>query len=343
MPDFKNPTTLTLQVNKKIPAKRFLSSFFAPEYLLTHDAEIDVVEGSRTVAPFKREGGKSTVSNRAGYGKAKVHCYEIDLKRHTNAFDVFQVQPGEIPVNSGMSANQRANYILGQDTFDLSNQIQRAIERMCSQAMFEGKYDILDEEGKKIDNIDFGLKETHGKTASTLWGSAGADVIGDLEYLDNIVGEDSGATVTDKVFGSIAWSKARGDKNFMKDFDRIHVGGNSLDFSAGRNGLGARLVGFHNGSRIWVYDEVYYVGNDKFNFVPKTKVLAISDSIAAKIKYGAVGNIKDGFFSAERFSRTYWDDDNEEQILQMKSRPLAVIQEIDALAWMTVAAEPDQA
>ena len=74
MPDFMNVATLTKQVNNNLPAKRFLSSFFEPVHLKTLNAELDTVEGSRVIAPFKREGAKRTVTKRGGYTKRPFHC-----------------------------------------------------------------------------------------------------------------------------------------------------------------------------------------------------------------------------------------------------------------------------
>lgn len=339
MPDFMNVATLTKQVNNNLPAKRFLSSFFQPVLLKTLNAELDTVEGSRVIAPFKREGAKRTVTKRGGYTKRPFHCYEISLERSTDAMDVFKAQPGEpSTVVDPMDPNDRQAYILGQDSLDLNNRINRTIETICSKALFDGKYDILDEDNKKIDGIDFGCKSSHKitKAGENLWTGNQADVIGDLSTLDTIVNEDSGLTVADKIFGSAAWNAARNNEKFMKDFDRLHVTGNSLDLAAGRNNLGARLVGFHNGCRIWVYDEIYKVGNDKVNFVPKDKVLAIGEGVAAKLYFGCVGNVKDGWFMGERFAKTFYDEDDEEQKLIVKSRPLAVLQQADGIAWAKV-------
>lgn len=339
MPDFMNVATLTKQVNNNLPAKRFLSSFFQPVLLKTLNAELDTVEGSRVIAPFKREGAKRTVTKRGGYTKRPFHCYEISLERSTDAMDVFKAQPGEpSTVVDPMDPNDRQAYILGQDSLDLNNRINRTIETICSKALFDGKYDILDEDNKKIDGIDFGFKSSHKitKAGENLWTGNQADVIGDLAALDTIVNEDSGLTVADKIFGSTAWNAARNNEKFMKDFDRLHVTGNSLDLAAGRNNLGARLVGFHNGCRIWVYDEIYKFGNDKVNFVPKDKVLAIGEGVAAKLYFGCVGNVKDGWFMGERFAKTFYDEDDEEQKLIVKSRPLAVLQQADGIAWAKV-------
>ena len=339
MPDFKNVATLTKQVNNNLPAKRFLSSFFQPVPLKTLDATLDTVEGSRTLAPFKREGTPNTVTKRGGYTGKPFHCYEISLERPTTAFDVFKAQPGEpSTVVDPMDPNQRQAFILGQDTLDLNNKINRTIEMICSKALFDGKYDILDEDNKKIDDIDFGCKASHKitKAGDYLWTGTSADVIGDLSDLDTIVNEDSGLSVADKIFGSEAWKAARNNEKFMKDFDRIHVSGNSMDLAAVRNNLGARLVGFHGGCRIWVYDEIYKVGSNKFNFVPKDKVLAIGEGVAAKLYFGCVGTPKDGWFMGERFAKTYYDEKSETQELVMKSRPLAVLQQADGIAWAKV-------
>lgn len=339
MPDFKDVATLTKQVNNNVPARRFLSSFFAPEFLKTIHAELDTVENSRTLAPFKREGAKMTTDNRGGYTKRPFHCYEIGLQRPTTAFDVFKAQPGEpAVVNDPMDPNARQAYILGQDSADLNNKINRTIEKLSSDALFNGGYKILDEDGNQIDSIDFGFKSTHKitKTGDDRWGKSGAKIITDLEKLDTIVGEDSGKAVMDKVFGSDVWATAQESESFMKAFDRINQQGNSVNGGAIRNGLGARLVGYYNGSRIWVYDEVYFANGQKYSFVPKDKILAIGEGASLVLYYGCVGNVKDGWFMGERFAKTRYDEDEETQLLIMKSRPLPVIREADAVAWAKV-------
>lgn len=339
MPDYKNAVTLTKQVNNNLPAKRFLSSFFLPVHLKTLDAQLDTVEGSSTLAPFKREGAPNTQTKRGGYTSRPFHCYEISLERPTTGFDVFKAQPGEPAiVNDPMDPNDRQAYIIGQDTTDLSKKINRTIEMLCSKAMFEGGYDILDEDRKKIDSISFSCKASHKivKQGDNLWTGTGADVIGDLEDLDVVVNEDSGLAVADKVFGSAAWKAARNNDKFMKDFDRIHVDGNNMNLASRENEMGARLVGYHNGSRIWVFNDTYKSGSDKVNFVPKDKVLAIGQGVAAKLYYGCVGTPKDGWFMGERFAKTRYDEDTETQLLVMKSRPLPVLQQPDGIAWAKV-------
>ncbi len=339
MPDFKNVATLTKQVNNNLPVKRFLSSFFQPVHLKTIEAQLDTVEGSSTLAPFKREGAPNTQTKRGGYTSRPFHCYEISLERPTTAFDVFKAQPGEPAiVNDPMDPNDRQAYIMGQDTTDLSRKIDRTIEMLCSKTLFDGSYDILDEDRKKIDSINFSMKSSHKitKTGDYLWGGASADIIGDLEDLDIVVNEDSGLSVADKVFGSAAWKAARNNEKFMKDFDRLHVEGNNMNLASRENDFGARLVGYHNGSRIWVFNDTYKSGSEKVNFVPKDKVLAIGQGVAAKLYYGCVGTPKDGWFMGERFAKTRYDEETETQLLVMKSRPLPVLQQPDGIAWAKV-------
>lgn len=339
MPDYMNVATLTKQVNKTLPPKRFLSSFFQTVTLKTIEAKLDTVEGSSLIAPFKREGAKRTTTKRAGYTRRPFNCYEIALERPTDAFDVFQAQPGEPGlVIDPMDPNDRQSYILGNDTADLNNRINRTIEMICSKALFEGGYEILDEEGKKIDSISFDVKNSHKitKTGTALWTGEAADVVGDLMDLDTVVSEDSELAVADKVFGSAAWKAASTNEKFMKEFDRVHVSGNSLDLGGGVNQNGAKLVGYHKGCRIWTYDGTYTVNKNKVNLVPKDKVLAIGEGVAAKLYFGCVGNVKDGWFRAERFAKTYYDEDEEVQKLIMKSRPLAVLQQPDGIAWAKV-------
>ena len=339
MPDYMNVATLTTQVNKNLPPKRFLSSFFQTVTLKTLEAKLDTVEGSNLIAPFKRDGSKRTLTKRKGYNRRPFNCYEIALERPTDAFDVFKARPGEPGlVIDPMDANERQSYILGNDTTDLNNRINRTIEMICSKTFFEGGYEIFDEEGKKIDSISFDIKDSHKikKTGTALWTGEAADVVGDLDDLDTVVGEDSELSVKDKIFGSAAWKAASTNEKFMKEFDRIHVNGNSLDLGGGVNQNGAKLVGYHKGCRIWTYDGTYTFNKTKYNLIPKDKVLAIGENVAAKLYFGCVGNVKDGWYRAERFAKTIYDEDEEVQKLIMKSRPLAVLQQPDGIAWAKV-------
>lgn len=336
--NFEDVKTLTDTVNKQLPAHRFLTSFFAPVNLRTLDARLDVIENTNTIAPFKREGAKNTLTTRQGFTQRSFHCYEIGLDRPTTAMDVFKAQPGEPSlVVDPMSPDQRQAVILGRDTTELNNRINRTIEVLSSRALFEGGYAILDEEGKKIDSIDFGFAEDHKLIAqgSSTWAGANADVTGDLDKLEEVVGTDSNKSVGDYFFGAAAWSAAKKSKAFIKNFDAINVVGNKLELGAPRTGLGARLVGVYNGARVWLYDGAYNDGEKKL-FVPTDKVLALGEGADLKLYFGCVGNNKDGFFVGERFSKLKWNDEEEVYKLSIKSRPLPVIREAEAIAWAKV-------
>lgn len=338
--DLMEVKTLTKQVNDNVPPGRFLSSFFVKDFLRTIHAELDVVTGTKKIVPYVREGGKATRSYRQGYEKRPFKCYEIKIERPTTAFDAFKALPGEPAVLiDPMDPNQRVASLVGSDTAEISNDINRTIEYICAKALFDGKYDIFDEEGLKIDDIDFGFKDSHKVVLSGTkkWGANAADVITDLDAMDALVSE-SGRTVKDKIFGAKAWAEARKDEAFMKDFDRIHVEGNTMSLTNDKDDRGAIFKGVHNGSRIWVYNEkcIPVGSTTAVPMVPTNKVLAIGEGASLRIKYGCVGNVKDGFFVGERFAKTRYDENTEEQLLQLKSRPLPVVQEADAIAVYTV-------
>lgn len=338
--DLQDVKTLTLQVNNTVPPGRFLSSFFQEDLLKTIHAELDVVTGTKKLVPFIREGGKATRSYRKGFEKRPFKCYEIKIERPTNAFDAFKALPGEPSVVvDPMDPNKRVAQLVGADTAEISNDINRTIEYLCAKAMFEGKYDILDEENKKIDSIDFGFKASHKVTLAgdNKWGGASANVAGNLEAMADLVG-DSGRTAKHFVFGSKAWAEARKDEKFMKDFDRKFVTGNQMNLTFEKDDRGAILKGVFNGAFVWVYNEkcIPVGATQAVEMVPSNKVLAIGEGASLKLKYGCVGNVKDGFFVGTRFAKTWYDDKAEEQLLLMKSRPLPVIQEADALAVYTV-------
>lgn len=334
--DYQDVKTLTKFVQDNVPTGRFLSSFFTVEALRTLDAELDVVTGTKKILPFKSEGANKTRVGRGGYSKHKFHCYAIDVERATTAMDCFKAQPGEpSAIIDPMDPNERQSLIIGNDQAELSDGINRTIETLCAKALFDGKYDIIGEGGIKIDDIDFGFESSHKvtRTGTSAWGGNAADVVGDIDTLIELAGK-TGRTCKDLVFGSKVWALARKNEAFMKEFDRIHVTGNSLDMSNGKDGRGASLKGTYNGCRIWTYGDEYIPSNggDRTAIVPTNKVLAIGEGASLKLKFGCVGNPKDGWFVGERFAKMSYDEKAEEMILNMKSRPLPVVEEANAIA-----------
>lgn len=334
--DITDAKELTLAVNNNLAPKRFLASFFQKLTHNTKDVMIDFVEGSQELAPFIRDGEAATVSARKGYNTRTIHCYDICLKRRTNAFDALKRLPGEAPiVDSAMSPTERAAELAGRDLFEMQGRANRTIEKMISDGIFNGSISITDAAGNTIDSINFGKKQSH--SLSKTWSTSGyKKIVSDIEDAAILVAQDSGLTATDVILGSTAAKTALENDFFLKQLDTKDLTIGSLKSTMELQNRGARLIGTLSGMRVWRYDEIYKSGNNAIGIVPASGVVVLSADLQATLHYGVAGDIKNGFTEGEFAADTYYENDPAAQWLRLRTAPLPVIEQIDGLATITV-------
>lgn len=337
--DITNAAELTLMANENVMPKRFLASFFKPLQHNTRDVQIDFVNGSQKLAPFVRDGQAATISNRGGFSTRFVHCYGIELKRPTAAFDSLKRQPGEPAVVVGaVSPNVRAAAMAGRDIRELKGMTYRTLEKIISDGFFAGKYDITDAAGSVIDSIDFG-RDTALNLDTLNWSQSGYKGIdSDLDDMATGVAQKSGKTATDVILGSAASKAALSNDAFLKKLDTKNLDGLRATMNVTAEGRGARLIGSVGGMRLWRYDEIYKDENGQVHtIVPANGVLVLSDALQATLHQGVVGDNDIGWFASEFAVDTWPEKDPAVQWLRVRSAMLPVIEEINATCVATIA------
>lgn len=341
--DITDARELTKVVNNNLAPHRFLTSFFQVQTHNTKDVLIDFVEGSTTIAPYIRDGAESTISNRGGYSSRNIHCYDISLKRRTTAFDALKRLPGEAPIVEGAkSPSERCAELVASDLRDLQNVVNRSIEKAVSDSIFTGSLSIKDADGKVIDSLTLGLKDSHNKikdapatptgTDKLDWSSTSTaiSILGDIEDMASLIGQDSGLTATDIIVGSDVAKTILGNEKFLKNLDTKYLDAGSLEIAPMQN-RGARLLGLVGGLRLWRYDEIYKEGSTTSPMVPAKKLVVLSNELKATLHYGVAGDIENGFYEGEFAVSTWYEKDPSVQWLRVRSAPLPVIEQIDGL------------
>lgn len=335
--DITDAKELTLAINKNVAPGRFLTSFFKKLTHNTKDVLIDFVEGSQTLAPYIRDGQESTISNRGGYLTRSVHCYDISLKRKTNAFDALKRLPGEaVAVANAKNPSERCAELAARDMSELQGKVYRTIEKKISDALFTGSLDITDAAGNVIETVNLGMKDSH--KLSKAWSSNGYKKIGsDIDAAAVLVARDSGLTATDVIFDSESYATASENDAFIKELDTRFVNNGALNNTVERNGLGARFMGMYKGMRVWRYDEVFKAADGNvYGIIPQNKVVVLSADLQATLHFGIAGDVEHGFFEGEFMADTWYEKDPSCQWIRVRSAPLPIIEQIDGVAVITV-------
>lgn len=172
MTDIFDCRTMLDAVEQMVRPRTFLRDLFFnganPVTFGTTTVDIDIVKGTRKMAPFVHPRLPGSLSLRSGYRSTTYKPPYIQPKRETTAELILKRSPGENPFAT-KSALQRAGEQLGKDLADLDDEITRREEWMCAQALTTGSINV---KGEGVDDvIDFQMEDTHKVTLATgKWG-----------------------------------------------------------------------------------------------------------------------------------------------------------------------------
>lgn len=328
---------LTETLNKKLPAKRFLAkTFFGTRFWATENVGLDIVNGSRKIAPFVRPHQKGSTVKGESVTTKLFKPSQINIYTRTEAVDAFKRAPGEqIMYANGQRRDPAsvAGDLIARDQATLVNMSYRTIEKMCAEAMFNGIVIMRDENGAEIDRVDLGLKASHNIALSgnTGWNKTGTDPLANLRAWRRLVTKDSGLSAGDVVMGSTAYDDFISNAAVKEYLNLRNITLGSIKPEEAGNG--AILMGNVEGLNIWVYDEWYVdsaTGNEE-PIVPAEKICVIARDLRATIHFGAVADVDAGSFMGEFFSRIFSEPDGSARYVQLRSAPLSVVEQIDGV------------
>lgn len=276
----------------------FLSSFFrspAQNFHNTEEVEIDIMRCEEDVSVAvtdistgHRLNSEDLYTNKAF--KPPVHKEAAAL----NAFSLLKREAGENPFQSSTfqaKASARALRVFAK----MENKIRRAIELQASQVLQTGKVTLKDAAGVEVYGIDYKPKATHFPTAGTAWGTAGADPIGDLSALAEIIRTDGKSDPTDIIMGANAFEKFISNEDVLARFDNRRLNLGAIGPIVKRNGASFRGVvtlGNYN-FNVWSYSGRYKdpaTGNST-QFVLPGNVVMLDAEARLDATFGAIPSI----------------------------------------------------
>lgn len=325
------------------PAHSFLRDryFGRVKEFTTTKLDIDIVKGKRRVAPFvhPKIGGKTV--ERDGYTTNSYEAPEVSPDMITTAEDILKRAPGQ-PVYGGIDPNQRASEQLGEDLAELDNMITRREEVMAAEALFTGKITVIGEGYDEelhywpADPAEQPYEELAG---NAVWDGSDANPMVDLRQARRDIIQASGVTPQEVIMGTDAleaFLASLNKANVALDYRRVDMG--QIDPSHLPNGVTywGRLK--DSALDIYTYDEWYLDDNgDEQPMVPTDLVLVGSPNVRTTMAYGVVtlyrgsgDNAAPEFYAERRVPDSWTQRKNPAgRIVQIKSRPLPIINQID--------------
>jgi len=328
-------TRTMLQALEQMPKpKTFLRDmFFAAnvEYSPTSKVDIDIVKGRRQMAPFVSPVMEGKVLANQGFTTNTFEAPLLKPKKKTSAEDILNRLPGEA-LYSGMSPDERAAVKLGKDLAELNDAIDRRIEWMCAQALFNGKIAV---KGDGVDyEIDFGVP-SETLTGTALWDADGSNPIDSLRDFFAEVVKASGVNPDTVILAEDVVPYFLNHSAVKELLDKRLINTGQIDPRQLPNG--ATYLGYLNelGMNIYSYLDWYVDENgDTQPMIPSKKILVGSTRAQTVMNYGAV-TIKDDngemvTYMIDKVPHSWVSDDPVVRWVQLMSRPLPVPTQVDA-------------
>lgn len=212
-----------------------------------------------------------------------------------NAFDLIKRMPGQNPFES---PDFRANLILKMfnGMVKVERKIRRALEQQASQVLQTGTVTLADENGTALYTLDYKPKGTHFPTSGTAWGQVGADPLGDLQALAEVIRNDGLDDPDQLIMGVKAFNAFIADEEVQKHYDNRRIDQGTISpmrmNGQGGNFRGVVEIGNYRYD-IWTYGGRYkdpQTGN-KIQFVDPAKVIMRASGGRLDATFGAIPNI----------------------------------------------------
>lgn len=281
------------------PPTLFLSGLFQspPENFHTsEEVEIDIIRSDEDISIViqdlstgYRMNSEDLYTNK-GF-KPPIHKEALPI----NSFDLIKRMPGQDPFQS---PDFRASIILRMfnGMTKIERKIRRSIELQASQVLQTGIVTLTDNTGAALYTLDYKPKATHFPTAGTTWGQVGADPLGDIDAVAEILRNDGLADPDQLIFGKDAFIEFLKDEEVQKHYDnrRMDLGTISPMEMRGNGGTFRGIIEIGN----YRYDMWTYGGRYKHpqtgvktQFIDPGKVVIRASSGRLDATFGAIPNI----------------------------------------------------
>ena len=280
--------------------------------------------------------------------KPPVHKEAVPI----NSFDLLKRMPGANPF---ADKNFRADLVVRMmwNMRKIEDKIRRAMELQAAQVLQTGTITLIDSAGNSLYTVDFAPKATHFPTSSTAWGQTGADILGDLESLMDVIRDDGLEEPSIGVFGTDALDELFKDTTVLARLDNRNFAMGAIEAPT-MNGAGGKYHGTLTVGRyklqIWSYNGKYIHPQTlvRTPYMAPEKVVIKSENSRLDATFGAVPNIgqllgvtgtsvlpeaSGRFMSTSRgmdlFTNAWISPDGEQLFSGIAARPLMIPTAID--------------
>jgi hypothetical protein len=331
------PVTLRGAVRRMMPVHSFLRSTFFPdgETFTTEEVLLDYKKGKRSMAPFvaPRIGGVTV--EREGYRTDKYAPPKIAPQRPITVDDLVIRGMGESLISDKTPASRQAE-LLGTDLAEMDETISRREEWMIRELIFSGKITMsgfVDRKNTKkiVSELDYGFTNKE-VLATNKWGSAGATIYQNIKGWRLAVIKKTGKAPTLCILGQDASDAFLNDEDIQKKMDiknLLLAQINPVIKSDALTYLG-RLTEL--GLDIYTYNE-WFIDDEGVEqpMVPNDHIVLARPNLG-KFHYGAVTQMERGVFvtvDGRRVPKSWADEENEQRMIRLSSRPVPVPEDID--------------
>jgi hypothetical protein len=325
----------------------FLSSFFkvTPDSFTDAEyADLDEIYEGEEIAPVVTDlstGAVTLVEEK--FVNMQIPFPVYSMKSPAQIAALMNRQPGESAyVTQKVNWLARLAVILVRKFSRMTKMIRRSMEYQAAQVLQTGDILLTDEKGTQTFKLGLITKISHFPTVTTSWNANGADPLGDIDTLSDVIRDDGLTDVENLIFGKTSWidfiKNPWVQENMKKDVLAMGALAPQL------KDKGGKYMGFIDyGSyryNLWTYNARYNPFKTKTvsKFIDDNKVIFLPDvmDFDARRLFGGIPTVRadttfDQLFGADKVNigneydirpRVFWSDDNESYIAEIKSRPL---------------------
>jgi hypothetical protein len=297
-----NTTThlIDMYVDEATPVPYLTSKFRAPpkNYYTSQKVELDIVRDTEEVAIVIQDLSAGSRENEMTLYQNKGFVPPVyDEAATLSAIDMMQRFPGQDVFSDpdyAANATEWAFTIFRK----LENKIRRAVELQAAQVLQTGKLNLTDKSGRPLYVLDYGPRTTHFVTAGTAWGSNGANPMGDIGLLADVVRRDGRGVPNELIFGKRSWRDFIADATVKAAFNLWRMSFGMIQPTGAKTSGGVSFKGRINIDNydydIYVYDGTYVdpqTGNT-LNYVSQDSVIMLSDNSRLDLTFGAIPKLK---------------------------------------------------
>ncbi|ODN41562.1 major capsid protein [Piscirickettsia litoralis] len=315
------------------PIQRFfLNTFFKEENTFdTLHVDVDIVKGSRRVAPFVSPLLEGKVVKNEGFVTETFKPGYIKVKNVITPMNVFKRKAGQTIYTKPKSPALLAAEHVGKTLSKLTEMADRREELMAASAILNGGVEI---KGDGLDRyVDFQMSPNHKVllAGDALWTSANSNPMKQLDAWCRLVLQDSGHRPSycvmgiDAVYAFLDHPKVKEHLELRRNYT-IEVRPKDLP-------QGVVLEAYIEKLKLNIvsYNE-WYLNEDtglEESIVPANRIALCSETARCSKNYGAIEDF-DVTYGVKHFAKTWKQKDPSALFLLLQAAPLPVPHEIDA-------------